>query len=109
MAAGSWPASVRWDDAEYVDVTVPAMALQAGVYHHVSILFHADERPAVFGGQGFIHAWFDDRLWHQYTGPTLHPDQKGRHRMDFGWYQWEGKPSATRTIYFKTGRLYEWR
>ena len=109
MSAPGWPAQLRWGEGEYVPAALPTRQLQAGRYYRVRIRFNADDRPPQFGGQGSVQAWFDGQPWLTREGPTLHPDQLGPHRMDFGWYQWEGQPSAVRTVYFKTSHLYQIR
>lgn len=106
MRAATWPVDVRWGNGDYVHIALPTRPVQAGRYHRVQILFAADDRPAVHGGQGRIQAWFDGEPWLSYVGPTLHPDQQGWHRMDFGWYQWEGRPQSVRTVFFRTSHLY---
>jgi hypothetical protein len=107
MNAGSWPARVSWSNGEYTDAPVSARTVVAGRYHRIRILFFADDRPGAFGGRGRVDASFDGLPWVSYEGPTLHPDQAGPHRIDFGWYQWEGKPDAVRTVYFRIAHLHE--
>lgn len=106
MQAVTWPQRVAWGEGEYVPVNFSPRLVQAGRYHRIIVQFTADDRPAHLGGRGRLLASFDGEPWINYSGPTLHPDQKGPHRLDFGWYQWEGRPSATRTVYFRTSHLY---
>lgn len=107
MHAVTWPTAVRWGNGEYMDAPLATRTVVAGIYHRIRIEFHADDRPPQFGGRGRAEAWFDGQPWILYAGPTLHPDQNGPHRIDFGWYQWEGRPNAVRTIDFKTAHLYQ--
>lgn len=106
-AARSWPAMVRWDRNDYVRVALPERPIVANTYYRVQLRFFADDRPARFGGKGFVQASLNCRPWFRHAGPTLHPDQNGPHRIDVGWYQWEGRPSAPRTVYLRTAHLYE--
>lgn len=104
-----WPSPVAWGRNDYARVAFPVRPIDAGRYYRVRIAFYPDERPRRFGGKGYARLWLDGRPWIRYTGPTLHPDQLGPHRLDFGWYQWEGRPQSVRTVYFRTAHLYEQR
>lgn len=106
MNASTWPTSLTWPNNDYVATSFPTRKLEAGRYYKVRMEFFADDRPPQFGGQGYMNVWLDDVLWIQHKGPNLHPDQKAPHRWDFGWYAWGGKPSTTRTVYFKTSHAY---
>lgn len=119
--ATSWPTQVSWAQNQYEPVTLPARTLVPGQYHRIQLEFFADDKPAQFvdtnltGGQGYIKATFDDQTWFNYTGPTLHPDQKkvedqeSLHAMKWGWYQWDAAPVNERIVYFRKNRLSEWK
>lgn len=107
--ARRWPSPVAWGRDDYARVAFPVRSIDAGRYHRVRIAFYPDERPVRFGGKGYARLWLDGQPWIRYTGPTLHPDQLAPHRIDFGWYQWEGRPQSVRTVYFRTAHLYEQR
>lgn len=107
--ARQWPSPVAWGRDDYARVAFPVRPIDAGRYHRVRIAFYPDDRPRRFGGNGYARLWLDGRPWIRYAGPTLHPDQLGPHRVDFGWYQWAGRPQSVRTVYFRTAHLYERR
>lgn len=106
LRATTWPTNLTWPSNDYVATSFPTRPLVAGRYYKLRVDFFADDRPSKFGGKGYVNIWLDDALWIQYQGPNLHPDQNGPHRWDFGWYNWGGKPSATRAIYFKKSHVY---
>lgn len=106
LNATTWPTSVTWPSNDYAATNFPTKPIVAGRYYKVSIEFFADDRPPQFGGQGYVNVYLDGALWIQYKGPNLHPDQNGPHRWDFGWYNWGGQPTSTRSIYFKTAHAY---
>lgn len=107
MQPGSWPRRITWGSGDYVKVPIMPQTVSRGRFYSIGFHFYADDRPAAHGGRGFIVAYFDHKHWFTYIGPTLHPDQEGPHRVDFGWYQWEGRPDSPRIVYFRKAHLYE--
>ena len=107
LNATTWPTSVTWTNNDYAPTSFADRTITAGRYYKVRMEFFADDRPAKFGGKGYMNVWLDDAPWIQYQGPTMHPDQlnNGEHRLDFGWYNWGGQPTSSRVIYYKTARV----
>lgn len=118
--AQQWPVPVCWgndqklhpNDPVYVPFTASTKTVTPGQYHRVQLIFYADDTPTnayITSGKGRITAFFDGQPWFEYVGPTLQPDWASPHQIGWGWYQWDGDPSATRTIYYRKHRLYEWK
>ncbi len=89
----------------YLKLPVASRDIEANRYYHVHLEFFADDRPAKFGGRGYLKATLDGEPWMDYHGPTLHPDQAGPHNTGFGWYQYGGRPKSPRVVLFKTVKL----
>jgi hypothetical protein len=106
LDAGSWPSSITWTAGGYASTSFSNQTLQADRYYQLRVLFYADDRPPQFGGMGYAKVWIDGQLWVDHSGPCIQPDQSDEHRMDISWYQWEGQPNATRTVYFRKAHLY---
>jgi len=118
--AQQWPTPVCWggdqkqhpNDPVYVPFTPSTKTITPGQYHRVQLVFYADDTPKndyITSGKGLITAYFDGEPWFEYVGPTLQPDSASPHQIGWGWYQWDGDPTETRTIYYRKHRLYEWK
>lgn len=98
---------IYWTSKDYDKSQVfPRRNIVPGRYYTIEFEMFADERPAQFGGHGYFKAWFEGVSWVSYTGPTLHPDQTAPHYMAFGWYQWEGRPTDTRVVWWLRNEAY---
>ena len=121
-SAQQWPVpgGVCWGYAPQQDPAVPVyvafnqakQTIIPGQYHRIQLVFFADDTPRnsyINSGRGFITAYFDGKPWFSYLGPTLQPDSLIPHKVSWGWYQWQSDPVATRVIYYRKHRLYEWK
>jgi hypothetical protein len=97
---------VQWEAGQYLPQRLPRRTLEPGRYHSLQIEMFADDRTGQQGGRGYMRVMLDGEAWIDYSGPTLQPDLAGPHTPLWGWYQWEGRPSQPRVIWWAVNQMY---